>query len=189
MGKAVHAVFAIMTLQAITAILSLMLAHESRIVTSVAGNAGLRIKLTDIAGVASFAGQWLLAVILGVTDQAEASLLGMVEGLPVQAGGLPGLRSVASSAILPEQALVDGGLGVAANALGGGLLKIGDVVAGGAVEVGMLSGQGKDALVMVEVSHAVLPVMTVQALGAEIVQVLAHKGWVVLGMAVLAGIG
>jgi hypothetical protein len=102
-----HPVDAVVAIHALRSILGSVLLHEfcfARVLlqvkrTSVAGDTGLHVNFVDIQCVTAFAGDRIAVVIFGMEDQAESGIHRMIERLPVQLGGQPGIRAVAEGTI------------------------------------------------------------------------------------------
>ncbi len=186
--EAVHAVYPIVALQAVVAILGLVGAHESRCVAPVTGHTGLSVKLLDVAAMTGIAVQRLALVILSMADQVE-NCLGVVEGFPIQGSRLPGIRCVAGFAVRAEYTLMDGWLGVAAYALGRRPLEVRIVVAARARDLEMLTSERESSLAVIEANHAVVPIVAGQAVRPEIFEMLSHEDRIVISMAGLARTG
>jgi hypothetical protein len=107
------------------------------------------------------------------------------EGMFPQGGGAPGLVSMAVFAARAKEPGVDRGVLVAGNALRRGPAELVVFVAVRALQIGVLSVQGKYHHV-VETVQAVHPVMANQAVCAILLDVLIHKGRVVCAVATLA---
>ncbi len=76
---------------------------------------------------------------------------------------------------------------MAVAALGRGIIEVRPLVAPGAARPEVGPYEWKAALLMVEIDQAVFPIVTIQAVIAEILDVTGHKGRVVYGVAIEAG--
>jgi hypothetical protein len=189
-----HAIDAVVAIQASRPKLLQVGLHEERVVLVVAVQAGLGLELIEASRVTGGAAHGLAGVFLGVTGQAEAGAGEVLEGLPLPGHSVPVLGGVAFGAVLAEKAKVELGFCMATGTISWQMLlcskKIlrgldGSLagVAGGASQVRVTPFQGKIGVSMVEIGHAVAAIMTGQALVAKFLQVLAHKGGIVVRVA------
>ena len=107
MVEIAHAVDPVVAIHALRSILGSVLLHEfcfARILLQVtrpcmAGDTGLNVNFVDIRCMTAFAGDRIAVVILGMEDQAESGIRRMIERLPIQIGGQPGICAVAEGTI------------------------------------------------------------------------------------------
>jgi hypothetical protein len=153
-----------------------------------AGCAGLGVKLMDISGMACLAVQRLPLVVFCVMDQRKAGLWGVIERSAIQNGRFPACRWVTIVAGLVKGALMDIGICMAMTALRWCIFEIWPFMTPRTAYLDMRPWEWETAILMVKPDQAVFPIVTIQAIITEILEVSAHQSRVVPGMAIKAGI-
>ncbi len=169
--KVLHVARAIVTAHAVGAIVLQMLGHECRVVGGVAIGAGLSREGELLPSVAGPARERRVIVVLGVVDELKTGASVIELRLLVEFGGRPARRRVAGGAVGAEHACVGLRLLVAIHAWHR-CVRRGYVgfVASGAVQVGVLTLQGKFRLSVIKVLcpiHAVVAHQTLAPKGFQ----------------------